>query len=38
VPGTLAVDMALGDSMQLCMDERNEALEGVLVALRPLSE
>ena len=38
VIGTLASDVALGDSMQFCVDERNQPLEGLLVALRPLSQ
>ena len=38
VIGALAADVALGDSMQFCVDERNQPLEGLLVALRPLSQ
>jgi hypothetical protein len=38
VIGALAADVALGDSMKLGVDERNQPLEGILVALRPLGQ
>jgi hypothetical protein len=38
VIGALAADVALGDSVKLGVDERNQPLKGILVALRPLSE
>jgi hypothetical protein len=38
VIGALVADVALGDSMKLGVDERDQPLEGILVALRPLSQ
>jgi hypothetical protein len=36
--GAFVGDVTLGDSMQFCVDERNQPLEGILVALLPLSK
>jgi len=38
VIGALVANVALGDSMKLGVDERDQPLEGILVALRPLSQ